>query len=39
MKEKGALPVEVIIHYVCKYPQPNEGEGGTTSRSDYSLCM
>ena len=22
MKEKGVLPVEVIIHYVINYPQP-----------------
>ena len=39
MKEKGVPPLEVTIHYVCNYPQPNEGEGGTTGRSDYSLCM
>ena len=32
MKEKGVLPVTVIIHYVCNYPQPNEEKGGTPSK-------
>ena len=38
MKEKGVLPVEVIVHYVCNYPQTNEGKGALPANDD-SLCI